>query len=353
MRVAGLILDSKFHVIDHIAPFCEIMDGTILLQSQKNIEMCSKYYPNLKVQVMDGYSLQPVELGKNYDIVLHSHFFDYKAYASLFSSRDLPSFIYMPHGNSDKGFYSYLAYFSRVEIACIYGQRMEDFLKDLGVYNEISHTFRIGNLRSQYYLENKDYYNKIVEKEILNKKNPSKKTILYAPTWYDLDDSSSFFTYYEKVIKDLSSHYHLLVKPHPLLEEKFPGEMYSIYGKYKDDVTFITDFPSIYPLLEIADIYLGDFSSVGYDFLTFNRPMFFFNKDKKESDHKSRFLHKCGIEIPEGIEDMAKFIEENLDNKELSEKRKKIIPYVFDQTITKESIIKDFEAVHLKLNRSF
>ncbi len=47
--------------------------------------------------------------------------------------------------------------------------------------------------------------------------------------------------------------------------------------KHKN-VVLIEDFPLVYPLLAATDIYLGDVSSIGYDFLMFNRPMFLSNK---------------------------------------------------------------------------
>ena len=60
----------------------------------------------------------------------------------------------------------------------------------------------------------------------------------------------------------------------------------------------LIEFPYIYPLLEFCDIYLGDCSSVGYDFLHLNRPMYFLNPHNRDSNHNSCFLHQYGVVIP-------------------------------------------------------
>jgi CDP-glycerol glycerophosphotransferase (TagB/SpsB family) len=88
-----------------------------------------------------------------------------------------------------------------------------------------------------------------------------------------------------------------MIKLHPFLETFHPAHTFAITEKYKniDGLLFIAKFPSIYPILSISDIYIGDFSSIGYDFLFFNRPMFFLtNLDDNLSKQNPTFLHQCG-----------------------------------------------------------
>ena len=60
--------------------------------------------------------------------------------------------------------------------------------------------------------------------------------------------------------------------------------------KYEDDedLFFLKDFPPIYPLLDFVEAYIGDASSIGYDMLTFNKPLFFTSKHPAP-------IHNCGI----------------------------------------------------------
>src|SRR6185436_7753423 len=86
-----------------------------------------------------------------------------------------------------------------------------------------------------------------------------------------------------------------IIKLHPLLEQKNPEKFYPII-KYADrkNIVVVHDFPAVFPILSRVDLFLGDFSSVGYDFLAFERPMGFVMGDKKS------LLHTCGAAISHG-----------------------------------------------------
>ena len=81
---------------------------------------------------------------------------------------------------------------------------------------------------------------------------------------------------------------------HPNLTTFFPDEIEKIKKVYRahPQIFFLDDFPLIYPLLKQVDIYLGDYSSMGYDFLYFNRPLFFLS-------HKPTLLQRCGLSLKE------------------------------------------------------
>ncbi|NGX47844.1 MAG: hypothetical protein K1000chlam3_01229, partial [Chlamydiae bacterium] len=64
--------------------------------------------------------------------------------------------------------------------------------------------------------------------------------------------------------------FSLFVKLHSNLYQQFPEEIATLK---KEGVQLIEDFPPIYPLLAKMDLYIGDMSSIGYDFLAFKRPM--------------------------------------------------------------------------------
>jgi teichoic acid glycerol-phosphate primase len=101
-------------------------------------------------------------------------------------------------------------------------------------------------------------------------------------------------------------------------------------------VLFLDDFPPVYPLLALSDAYLGDFSSIGYDFLRFDRPMYFFNPSKTalETD-RGRFLHRCGLEIPpqeNAFDFIARTWEQNRSH--FAPIRQQIYAYAFGQERT-------------------
>ncbi|MCE5315950.1 MAG: hypothetical protein LLG04_01125, partial [Parachlamydia sp.] len=91
----------------------------------------------------------------------------------------------------------------------------------------------------------------------------------------------------------------------------------------------------IYPLLAHADLYLGDTSSVGYDYLPFNRPMFFLNKFKKDpAKDPEAYLFRCGVDItPETYGELYKIIERHVpkDQERFSEVRRQVYAYTFGE----------------------
>ena len=162
-------------------------------------------------------------------------------------------------------------------------QNMIDLFYHEGVLNQLNQYVITGNYRYTYYKKHKKFFDELIEKEILSHFKEKKKIIFYAPTWMDLEESSSFFDCASAVLDSLPEAYNIIVKPHPQLELDNTTLYYQILGKYHKHprIFFLTDFHLIYPILNIADIYLGDMSSIGYDFLVFNRPMFFLNKDNR------------------------------------------------------------------------
>jgi CDP-glycerol glycerophosphotransferase (TagB/SpsB family) len=82
------------------------------------------------------------------------------------------------------------------------------------------------------------------------------------------------------------------VKPHPNTERKYKIEL------TRTKVRLLEHFPPIYPLLDRTDAYIGDMSSIGYDFLAYERPLFFLTKEKADPlSNPSAFLMRCGQQV--------------------------------------------------------
>jgi CDP-glycerol glycerophosphotransferase (TagB/SpsB family) len=129
----------------------------------------------------------------------------------------------------------------------------------------------------------------------------------------------------------------MIVKLHPRLELDDTANYYRIVGRYEGlpNVLFLKDFPLVFPLLAHADMYIGDMSSVGYDYLPFNKPMFFLNKQKRNAQtDRGLFLFRCGVEIlPEDYPQIYSIIEKSLqlDQENFSKIRQEVYEYTFGE----------------------
>ena len=197
--------------------------------------------------------------------------------------------VWCPHGNSDKGHSSYfMEGLSKEKRAFVYGQKMMDFLKEKGAFEQLEDLFILGNYRYKYYLQHIEFYQNILEEKLpINRKH---RTLLYAPTWKDSERSSSFEIAHSFLINSVPKDWNLIIKPHPHLKCSIKSP--------KENVIILEDFPPIYPLLQSIDVYLGDMSSIGYDFLTFRRPLFFYNpQNRNPNEDQGLYLTQCGTII--------------------------------------------------------
>ena len=161
----------------------------------------------------------------------------------------------------------------------MYGDHQLDLLRDSGALPLIRKTIRTGNYRLPYYLAHQARFDQLAEESVFKQFDQQRPTILYAPSWNDGENASSFAVLTETLIRELSDSFNLLIKLHPLLAEDSPALFYSLLSRYEGNrrVQFLVEFPPIYPLLAKCDLYLGDHSSIGYDFLAFDKPLFYFS----------------------------------------------------------------------------
>jgi CDP-glycerol glycerophosphotransferase (TagB/SpsB family) len=264
------------------------MQIPLVLTDEELVQKARLYYPDLEVLHWDCLEA-PFEVVQAFDTIFYSTpriLFDEVFFIAEATLRKKIRTIWLPHGNSDKGHASYFMEGLKDEqTLLVYGPKMIDFLKAKNVFPAC---IQIGNFRLEYYRRHKLFYDSWMEKL------PSKKTLLYAPTWQDGENSSSFFDAAHRLIEQLPSDVLLLIKLHPNLEKDIRVEQFILQNEDRPNMRFLTGFTPIYPVLEKADLYLGDMSSVGYDFLTFNRPMFFFNPTSRDLSDPGLYLHRCG-----------------------------------------------------------
>lgn len=271
---AGLIYDDSRHYIDHLGPFCALMGWPLIVCEDAVADLATRYYPDLEVILKNTLHLK---LPRN---VLTC---DTRPLLEAAFPGQRTRLLWLPHGNSDKGWRGPFFEGLNGEIALVYGQKMVDFMHEKNVFPKI---LRMGNFRWHYYRKHRSFYDQTLE--------PKKgRTFLYAPTWDDSENNCSFWKAFPHLAAAVPSDCHLLVKLHPNTLLKYEVELEILMGRFAaaKNVTFLPEFPPIYPLLAICDGYIGDMSSIGYDFLKFDRPLFFLNA------HKHLYLSRCGTAI--------------------------------------------------------
>ncbi|HSX12040.1 MAG TPA: CDP-glycerol glycerophosphotransferase family protein, partial [Rhabdochlamydiaceae bacterium] len=253
--------------------------------------------------------------------------------------------IWLPHGNSDKGRNSpFMEALQTEECALVYGMQMIDFFQEKQVLDKLKAFVSIGNFRFHFYQKNRAFYADLVQKEVLSffKKRPQ-KIILYAPTWQDQENSSSFSSACPVLLEKLPEEFALIVKPHPHLLKQQSDFLHLLQAHYqkKSNILFLNEFPPIHPLLAYVDIYIGDMSSIGYDFLAFHRPLFFLNENRKDcAQDKSFYLAQCGEVIEK--EDYATIYKRiKTASLEKRERQKEIYHYAFGKPKSFKTVKKE------------
>ena len=239
------------------------------------------------------------------------------------------------HGMSDKPF-TYERDFNNYRLCLCAGQRQVDrFLYD--TLNRDMRWVKIGYPK---------FDRPATAPEIFRN---NKKTLIYCPTWRKGGISSiDLFLNNSDLLDRTLKAYNLIVKPHPNIfnrDRKFYDE--GIVNRLRQ-VPGIKLFRSgnVMPLFARSDLYIGDISASGYEWLYFNRPMIFLNPDpgvlRPSSDFKSiTYLWQCG-DVCNDIGQLKGMIDKNLRNDRHRDIRETILRYsVFnprDNSATKRGI---------------
>ncbi len=312
-KPVALISGPFFHHLDHLAPLCHFIGCPLLVDDKNTYLIGQKYYRDVDIQLV---SIDLQVLSEKYNLILVSTKYAKEELSNIYKSLNINHmrFCFCPHGQSDKGVFDSNA-ISELgqDLVLFYGEHQKSRI------NPPDNYFIVGNFRLAYYQKFKQFYDEQIE-TILTPL-PKQKTILYAPTWKDQETSTTFFSFWKNIIQLLPDNYNLIVKIHPLLEKHYPAHTYEAlsYNQFKPNILTLFEMPLIYPLLNKIDVYLGDYSAIGYDFLYFNRPLFFLGNKKVP-------LYDCGIQVS-SVEEFYQKIEETQDH--LSGKRIEEYQYTF------------------------
>lgn len=315
-------------MLDHIAPLAHLMGIPLYTTEEENYRLARHYYPQVEHRFEPDLDFKLRSLAEEFDAL-----FECKFWAAHLKNlfRDLYKkdmrLIYCPHGQSDK---DNLAQYAFQDAALLYGDLMVHMLKELKVQLP-DHAF-VGNYRYLFYLKHRPFYDHLAKEEIFSKFSNQKPFLLYAPTWKDGNQSTSFFEYGKKVIDEVPSDWNLIVKLHPLLEQRHPAHFYAITSSIerKENVLLVSDFIPVYPILSRCDAYLGDYSSVGYDFLLFQKPLYFL------PTRKGTRLHSCGTVLNSNFYSM---IEKKIG---LQAQQRDLYNHAF-KSLTEKEIVKNIQ----------
>ncbi len=332
--------DYTINHLDHLATIAYILKAPLVSDS-KNLHKCiQKYYPQITSLYLKFHQEILEYVAFNHTTILFS-MANYRTNLSplleIFYGKKV-NFWYCPHGNSDKT----LEHYSMQEYALIYGNQMEKRLVEEGRLHHLKGYVKTGNIRMLFYHAHKSFYDALVEKEVFSRFAKKQTTILFAPTWQSKDKHSCFENSIP-LTDQLPDSYNLIVKLHPWLKHHRPGFVHLIQEKFKHkkNVVILPSYPLVQPLLERVDLYLGDVSSVGYEFLQFDRPLFFFIPEMGSEEKKKSFLiHQCGLIIPQKFShQIFSFVDNHLKKQEtFSKKRKEIYTFAFGKQIPFETI---------------
>jgi CDP-glycerol glycerophosphotransferase (TagB/SpsB family) len=147
----------------------------------------------------------------------------------------------------------------------------------------------------------------LTKKEISNpnlKKFDQKKVILYAPTWREYGNKTSFFPFEDynesKLIDFLEQHdIYLLLRGHRL-EMNLLQEEYSSLINQSQRIVLADQkqFPNIPELLQISTAIITDYSSIYLDFLILKRPIIFTPYDLEQYQSYRGFLFDYKTHTP-------------------------------------------------------
>ena len=359
-RGACALAGPFYSIFEHTAPICSMLDIPVITKEAPIPFNFKQFYPSLKCEFRD-WTLPTII--KNYSTIFYGFNVSEYTFRELINYSkekdpenplwDLPTkFIYHLHGCSDKHWFKSEAHTHLFDVdqILLYGKRMEDIFKNLGLIDRLVSYSLVGNYRRVYYKKHQKFFDALVEKEVFSKFKKRQFTLLYAPTWTDAENNSSIFKAYKDVIENLPRDMNLLIKLHPNLSLQFdshdPRGLYEALDPFakKSNVQIVPLFPCIYPLLNGVDAYLGDYSSVGYDALSFNLPMFFINLHKLDSTKdRTAYLLRCGTSISEEeLGDIYPIIDKTLpkDEKLFSKIRKKTYSYAFGKDPSYEEMQK-------------
>ena len=324
-RSLGFLYGSDWHYLDHLAPFCSLLSIPLVVTDNHVLIMAQRFYPSLVVTY-----LSPLSFSQNLcslcDILftcLPKGYIELLFFFEQLQHKKKLLTIWLPHGNSDKDNLEGLA---NETMILSYGKQMKDRLQEKNLLKKLFQLISIGNFRSLFFYKQLPFYTKQVFPKITFPKN--RQTILFAPTW----NATPIEKTVKELLEKLPQAYNVLIKLHP--NSLHNPNIFSIQERYRKNasIKFIDKIPTIFPILSTVDILITDASSIAYDFLFFDRPIFFLNAQNTpmtKTGYRSSPTTLCQDLVKPDL---------------FQEARKSLYLYAFSQTCSEKMLIQKIEA---------
>lgn len=192
------------------------------------------------------------------------------------------------------------------------------------------------------------------------------KILLYAPTFREIDlefgtiqEADTYRIDFQRLLnvleKSFGGKWTLLCRLHPILSER--GLSKKVFTP-SENILDATDYPDVQELMVAADAVLTDYSSVIYDFMLQNKPVFVLAKDLTRYD-ELRGLHPNYFEMPfeiarseDELFDVVEHFNDNAENvkKDVQDYLKTLNPYGCDGTASAQVVDKILSVMKTKGN---
>lgn len=116
------------------------------------------------------------------------------------------------------------------------------------------------------------------------------KYILYAPTFRDDEvNDPKLHIDLDELLNNLSSDYRILLRLHPYVAKKFNKEY---IARYNGRVVNVSDYKNLWELMGKTDLLITDYSSIIFEYILFDKPMYFSADDLDEFTGNGRGFYE-------------------------------------------------------------
>lgn len=162
-------------------------------------------------------------------------------------------------------------------------KRNTELLKSAFMLNE-NHNLKImehGAPRNSYLIQHKDDETeriRLTTKYFIRPYDPSKKYVLYCPTWRKEKRETVATMDFRKLISLLPDNYEIIIKLHPL-----ESKLFAQYRNLDERIhCFPNEISDIQELFLLSDVLITDYSSAMFDYAHLNKKIIVFQEDLNE-----------------------------------------------------------------------
>jgi len=273
LHMYGFYIDSSIHQIGYITDLIRYLDGTLYCDCKSTFLIIRDDFPDIKIKFFQSIPAIIDDMLKNKIKVLILQDFHYNIFSKL--KEYGVKFVQIFHGTSDKS-YNTNREISKYDLVGLSGTKMLQDTEDKGL-NKNKNCIITGNPKTDAIFNNK--YDRDSEIKKLGF-NPSRKSILYAPTWMDKMGNSSFKKFGLKLPDYFPNEYQLTIKLHPNIYLYKPKLVNFLKNKIngRKNIKLLENKRDIYdivPIMAASNALITDVSGVSHEYIAFLRPMIF------------------------------------------------------------------------------